>query len=701
MNKKFFNILLLLTLCGVLNAQSKNVKLEKKNDNYYLVDNGRSFRVDPTVLIGKPKHNFKLNNSIKGTSISTTGYVKIIVPDSIEVSKYATYLEKTGDFDNIEYNCYYTPFLTANDPYYETQWYLNNINIQEAWNITTGSSSIKVAVIDNGVSGHTDLNDNIDANAGFDFVSNTSPAIIGEQHGTAVAGVISAKTNNSVGIAGIAGGYGTGGVKIIPYRTNYSTIQIATAVEAAILQGVKVINMSLGGAYSDLLSQSITHAVTSGITVVCASGNDNMPYISFPASHDYTIAVGASNIQNSRASFSNYGSGLDLVAPGVSVFTTDLNNMYESFSGTSLSCPQVAGVAALMLSVNPNLTPMEIKTHLISTCTEVPGYLYDNLGWNVEVGYGLLNAAAAVQAAENTLPHIIGPTIPCNHSEYSVTNWPVDDTVEWSIVSSDDNLTIEEIPQTIYGPEYDDNQCQVSKYGSYAKGTLTAQLKSGNTVIRTLTKIIDTGADFSGTWYQQGDSASTLTSGGTYLIQSGKTVYLQSDDFLGATVTYTSSMSPFSGVVHNNGVISFTPPRDNTFPEYPTIEALSTNAIHPINSSLTITVVKDGTCEAYRFKFIIRNSTPIIDPLLNVTNAGGKYTFSILPDVDTTTESTDACKDSTWQLEIICYDTGKTVYRNGTSASSLSVNTTDWNSGIYVATAVVNGKTTTKKFYIK
>lgn len=488
---------------------------------------------------------------------------------------------------------------------------------------------------------------------------------------------------------------------IIPYRTDYSTLQIATAVEAAILQGVKVINMSFGGAYSEILSQAITHAVATGITVVCASGNDYATYLPFPASHDSTIAVGASNIQGNRASFSNYGYGLDLVAPGVSIFTTDINNTYNSLDGTSFSCPQVVGVAALMLSVNPSLSPIMIRTLLRSTCTQLSGYSYDITGWNAEVGFGLLNASAAVEAAENTLPHILGPTIPCLLNEYHVTNWPVEETVEWSITSSGGSLSIEDMPQPINNPEHDDNYCYVYKSSSYAKGVLTAQLKSGDIVVRTLTKTIDTGADFSGTWYQQGDSVRTLSSGSSYLIQGGKTVYLQSDCFLDATVTYTTNMFPFSGIVNNNGVLSFTPPTVLE-PGFPILKSQSVNDIQSINNSIVITVVKNGTCEAYRFTFRISNLVPIeIDPMLNISNVGKEYTFSLHSNSGLTGESMDSRKKSSWQLEIFSYDSGTSVYKTASYESFLSVNTTGWKSGLYIATAIIDEKTYSTKIYIK
>ena len=152
--------------------------------------------------------------------------------------------------------------------------------------------------------------------------------------------------------------------------------------------------------------------------------------------------------------------------------------------------------------------------------------------------------------------------------------------------------------------------------------------------------------------------------------------------------------------MNNNGVLSFTPPIIYE-PGLPLLESQTVNAIQP-NNSIVITVVKDGTCEAYQFRFILRRTPAfVIEPLLNISNVGKDYTFSLHSNSDITDRRMDSRNKSLWQLEIISYETGKSVYKTDSNESFLSVNTLGWKSGMYIVTAIIDEKTYASKIYIK
>lgn len=424
----------LTCIAQIKKATGKVVRIEGKS---YFSQLGRLYEIDDKVVLAQLKKGRILpKEGIRNISHIAMDCYSVSVPDSIDIEKYVIMLEETGYFEFVEYNCIYTPCLSANDYLLNSQWYLSAINANAAWNITTGESSVKVAVIDSGVElNHPDLyygNDNysnLNVAESVDYVSSTdhTPS---DSHGTRIAGIIGAKTNNNnVGVAGVAGGYGCPGVTIISYRTNYTVAQVISAIYDAISKNVKIINLSMEGSFNLNLSNALDYAFNNGVTVVCASGNGSSSSISFPASHEFTIAVGSINQSYQRASESNYGNGLDMVAPGTVIWTTCKSDdgYYNSDSGTSFATPQVAGVAALMLSVNPSLSPIQVKSNLQSTCTKLSGYSND--GWNSEVGYGLLNAYAAVYAVT---PRLSGPSSFCTGATYSIVNLPAGATVNWS-----------------------------------------------------------------------------------------------------------------------------------------------------------------------------------------------------------------------------------------------------------------------------
>ena len=365
-------------------------------------------------------------------------------------SFFAKKLFETGNFIYAEPNfCFYsrTDGYSQNT-YFDSQWAINNdsvsVNVLDAWSITTGSNKIKTAVIDAGVDlSHEDLDANLvegyNACSYHQFpwnIGNGSYEWVAENHGTMCAGIISAE-NNNIGIVGIAHTS-----KIIPIRAGYviyldtksvnrdeypfgcdiiTDLDFIDALDYANSIGkTDVICFPLTlGVHSSAINDMVSYVCNSGrkgkgVIFVVTSGNTFFLPISFQETNDNlehhpdVISVGAITVQGQRAYGSRYGNSLNMVAPGENIMTTDINNQYCNMLGTSSAAPHVAGVAALVLSVNPCLTREEVTYILESTCTKVRPDLYSygnnanhpNGTWNIEVGHGLVNAYQAVLLAQ-------------------------------------------------------------------------------------------------------------------------------------------------------------------------------------------------------------------------------------------------------------------------------------------------------------
>lgn len=348
---------------------------------------------------------------------------------SIEDSAFETAIEaanliyESGRFKEIDPGFMFEAKpCVVNDPMFDQQWGLKNItypdydiNVEDAWDFSTGNN-VKVAVIDSNIDpNHNDLSANISLSS-FN-VSNGLPCndFIWDAHGTHVAGIIGAVGNNNLQMAGVA--YNTKIMRVqVVYGSGGSTSeQYASGISWAWQHGADVINCSwiFNGA-SSILGSAISTALTEGrlgkgTVVVFASGNEYSSTVAYPASSDDRIlVVGAIDSTGIRPSFSNYGSKLDVVAPGVDILSTYPNNMTQKEDGTSMAAPHVSGVAALMLSANPNLKREEVVRTIELTANRIsPGnnYTYgqcqgrENGPWNAEMGYGLVDATRSVLVA--------------------------------------------------------------------------------------------------------------------------------------------------------------------------------------------------------------------------------------------------------------------------------------------------------------
>lgn len=341
---------------------------------------------------------------------------------------------ETGLFADIDpaFMFNFTP-ACSNDPMFGSLWGLDNtinqgidINVCPAWDITQGNG-IKVAVLDTGIDLiHNDLQANI-SNISYDCETQTSPSVLASpfsyNHGTHVGGIIGAVKDNNLQGVGVAPQSEL--ISISHSFTNFPTLSghLAIGMSWAYQNGADVINNSWGDndtlGYnfgSALLENAITNAITSGrngkgTVVVFATGNEDR-YLRYPAiKMPDILAVGAINSTGNRwvnsSLGSNYGTLLDVVAPGGNIISTIPNNGISSLSGTSQAAPHAAGVAALVLSVNPDLTGQEVRDIIERTAKKVNDTLYNyvpttgrlNGDWNDEMGYGLVNAYDAVMEA--------------------------------------------------------------------------------------------------------------------------------------------------------------------------------------------------------------------------------------------------------------------------------------------------------------
>jgi subtilisin family serine protease len=305
--------------------------------------------------------------------------------------------------------------FVPNDPYILSgfEWHLSRIDAGHAWDFTAGLSNTTVAVLDSGINAaHPDLAGRI--LPGYDFVNGDADTSDDFGHGTAVAGTLVASGNNGVGVAGVAFGCRVLPVKVVDSSGFASYSCIAQGIHYAVDQGVRVINLSLAGdAASATLQQAIDYAWSNNVVVVAAAGNNANSMPQYPAACDHVIAVSASTASDSLASFSSYGNGITLCAPGENIWTTqrDPNNPYGSWRGTSFASPIVAGVAALIASENPTLPNSEIVSILEQTADDLglPGY-------DTSFGFGRVNAFRAVYAA-STEPGALPPSAPQSTNE--------------------------------------------------------------------------------------------------------------------------------------------------------------------------------------------------------------------------------------------------------------------------------------------
>ena len=350
------------------------------------------------------------------SSIPELGLAVVEAHPGADLALTATALASSTGVEWVEPNYIFTVddvALTPDDPYYATHQInnLSRLQMPGAWELTTGRAEIIIAILDTGVRrDHEDLSDSMwtnldevpanrvddDANGfvddvyGWNFPDDSNEIYDDHSHGTHVAGIAAARINNGVGIAGVAGG-----ATIMPvdvFGGGIGTYEdLIRAIIYATDNGADVINMSLGASsYSRGEQMAVDYAWSNGVVVVAAAGNTGRETYHYPAAHANVIAVAATSESDSLCGFSTRGDFVDVAAPGCSVWST-VPGGYGWKGGTSMATPHVAGLAALILSRNPTLTPDEVRSVIESSADDLGAP-----GRDTSYGEGRINAHNAL-----------------------------------------------------------------------------------------------------------------------------------------------------------------------------------------------------------------------------------------------------------------------------------------------------------------
>ena len=298
----------------------------------------------------------------------------------------------------IEPNYFYETLTHPNDPNLDEQWGWNAINAYDAWHITMGNANVVVAVVDTGIQrDHPDLDSKI--LAGYDFVEGDTSPDDSVGHGTHVAGIAAAETDNNSFGAGACPLCTILPVRVIEDRRGKLSDVVAGITYAAD-NGAQVINLSLGGVKTVALENAVNYAWQKGAFLSCAAGNNGKDMPFYPAAYNHCFSVAATDQNDTWASFSNYGTWVDIAAPGASIYSTLTDSDYGSLIGTSMASPHVAGIAGLLSS--QGLTNNQIRTRLCLTADDIAG---TGTYWQC----GRLNAYRAVESYNivNPLPYTV------------------------------------------------------------------------------------------------------------------------------------------------------------------------------------------------------------------------------------------------------------------------------------------------------
>ncbi|NEW05222.1 peptidase S8 [Paenibacillus sp. SYP-B3998] len=382
------------------------------------------FKQDPTEA-----ELTKMKTDIRATSVQKLGYTYVFRTENLDAKELMGYFNKlnvayvephflylTNNYDddaNTNTSSYYnsnrdanhatnpntatiSQNFTPNDNLYSKyQWNLPLIETVQGWQVNRGAKDVVVAVVDTGVDlQHPDLQGQL--LSGYNVISGNDSPVDDVGHGTHVAGVIAALVNNNLGVAGMTWYNKVLPVKVLDQTGAGSTYSVAQGIIWAADHGAKVMNLSLGNyADSGFLHDAIKYAFDKDVAIIAASGNDNTERPGYPAAYSEVFAVAATDADNKKAPFSNFGDYIDVAAPGVSIASTYPNNQYAALSGTSMASPHVTALAALIRSTNPSLKNTEVYEIIRQSAQDL-----GSPGRDKYFGFGLIDVVKAVESAQ-------------------------------------------------------------------------------------------------------------------------------------------------------------------------------------------------------------------------------------------------------------------------------------------------------------
>lgn len=378
------------------------------------------FHMDGELLvkIGTPAAEDTLRAALLEASLQDLGpleidgWHKFAVPKGQEL-EWATRLVEAGLAEYAEPNYRVYIAATPDDPLWNLQWNMLQINAPAGWDITTGDQEVIIAILDTGIDlTHPDLGPKLVS--GKNYINISAPPNDDHGHGSHVAGIAAAVTNNGIGVAGVNWQARLMPVKVLNAAGSGSMDDLAQGVRHAADNGARIINMSLAGwTHSQILHDALRYAaLQKGCILVaaagnCAQGGGNCPQgqinpVAYPASYDEVISVGAVTSLDVWATYSGHKDYLDISAPGGSdtnkIISTSINSGFNLLHGTSMATPHVAGLAGLIWAVNPSLNREQVWGLIRDTAAKVGADPYV-AGRNDKYGYGRIDVGAALQKA--------------------------------------------------------------------------------------------------------------------------------------------------------------------------------------------------------------------------------------------------------------------------------------------------------------
>lgn len=366
-----------------------------------------------------PLQAMEMVGAIVSQNPPINAYVVRLAP-GISMESAGEFLSALPGVRYVEPNYLAFAFATPNDPSYGQQYGLARIQANLAWDIWQPQRTVYIAIIDTGIdSNHPDLTNKMRRHSGgaiygYNTLNNTTNALDDNGHGTHCAGIAAAEINNGIGVAGVAAwnpavANSRNYVQLMPVKVlsssgSGSLDSVARGITWAADNGAHILSLSLGaGSGAQQLQDAVNYAWNRGCLVVVAAGNGGSSSPQYPAYYTNSIAVAATDSTDTLASFSQYGSWVDIAAPGVSILSTYPSNQYRSLSGTSMACPHVAGAAAVLWSHNASLTNAQLRSALETNVDPYQPYS----GRTIAQGAGRLNVYRALQAVGGG-----GPTQP-------------------------------------------------------------------------------------------------------------------------------------------------------------------------------------------------------------------------------------------------------------------------------------------------